>query len=301
MISAKAATAFANGKVIYIIGRHVGTKGSSHDDIDLCIRTLANGLLSLGYKVHADANTIDQFVLALTTLDSPKQADYAIIIGGDGTRVGAARDLSFVYGKEKPIRLIGINAGRLGFITDLPKTVDIEVIDNIIKGDHRLEERRMLSYMGDKALNDVVLRSNNGRVIDFSVFINGSYAYKCRADGVLVTTPTGSTAYATSANGAILHPTARVFEIVPLLPQTLSHRPLVVNDDSIIEVAVHRGEGNIYLDGVDCGSLELEQPYRITLAEEVALFCHPLSVHPYDFFATLREKLFWHIEPGTKL
>ena len=282
-------------KTILIIGRHVGAQGSQHDDIISRTYNLAIDLVRHGYNVVTDELTQRLFGLPMQYAKNPKECDFAIIIGGDGTMVGASRDLA---SEENQVKLIGINAGRLGFITDLPKNVGINVLLDMLKGHHKLEERRLLRCNGKLALNDVVFKSNNGRVLDFAVTINGMFAYRCRADGVLITTPTGSTAYSCSANGAILYPTARVLEIVPLLPQTLSHRPLVINDDAVIGVTVKRG-GIMYIDGIDGGEMIADQEYEVALAKEIATFCHPIDTHSYDFFKTLREKLHWYLEPGT--
>lgn len=283
-------------KTVLIIGRHVGAQGSQHDDIVSRTYNLALDLVRHGYNVVTDELTQRLFGLPMQYAKNPKECDFAIIIGGDGTMVGASRDLASA---EHQVKLIGINAGRLGFITDLPKNVAIEALVAMLEGNHKLEERRLLSCLDKLALNDVVFKSTNGRVLDFAITIDGSFAYRCRADGVLITTPTGSTAYSCSANGAILFPTARVLEIVPLLPQTLSHRALVVNDDAVIGICSKNG-GTIYIDGIDGGEMISGQVYEVTLAKEVATFCHPVGEYEYDFFKTLREKLHWYLEPGTQ-
>jgi NAD+ kinase len=291
-------------KRVIIIGRFKGLAVTHHNDLNERVQHLISVLKYRGYQVVIDQTTYVNFaadikeskLISTLQISNGKDCDFAIVVGGDGTMVGASRDLASV---DMHVKLIGINAGRLGFITDLPKDISANAVCEILEGSYQLEERRLITCCDQLALNDIVFKSSNGRVMDFCVAINGAFAYQCRADGLLICTPTGSTAYNCSANGAILFPTARVLEIVPLLPQTLSHRPLVINDDAVIDVVI-KTAGNLYVDGVDQGELNIHDPYRVTLAKETVHFCHPVGDHEYDFFATLRTKLHWYLEPGTR-
>lgn len=225
-----------------------------------------------------------------------READLAVVIGGDGTMLAAARSLV-----RSRVPLTGVNQGRLGFMTDIGHDDMRAGLGAILEGRHTLEERALLEAeirRGDAtllktiALNEAVVgKGGQGRLIEFQLSIDGEFVYRLRGDGVIVATPTGSTAYALSAQGPILHPAVSAFALVPLAPHTLSARPVSVSDDSVIEITVvHANEARAHFDGF--GLTELAQGDRLILrrsADAVRL------VHPpgYRYFATLREKLRW--------
>jgi len=296
------------GNRVRVVSRHGGTAGGGYALLDHLVSNLVEGLAAYeDCAVELDPTSLSSVPLERkrqepfvrdTGAQEELDPDYVLVVGGDGTMVGQSRAYARKPSARAP-KLLGINAGHLGFVTDLPSTVPVTAVYEVLKEKHTLEQRTLLRFQGQLALNDVVLKATDGRLMEFSVYISGVLAYRCRADGLLVTTPTGSTAYATSANGAILSPTARVFEIMPLLPQTLAYRPLVINESDTIEVCIHNGSGGIFLDGNLYQSLEKDQTYRIEKALEEVTFCHPTSAaYGYNFFHTLRTKLYWHLEPG---
>jgi NAD+ kinase len=225
-----------------------------------------------------------------------RSADLAIVIGGDGTMLAAARNL--VGGR---VPLTGVNQGRVGFMTDIGHDDMESGVGAILEGNYTLEERSLLDaeiVRGSKtllrtvALNEAVVgRGSHGRLIEFGLSIDGEFVYKLRGDGVIVATPTGSTAYALSAQGPILHPALPALALVPLNPHTLSARPVSVSDRSVVEVSVlHALDARAHFDGI--ASTDMAEGDRLVLrrSREVVRFIHPPG---YRYFATLREKLRW--------
>ena len=176
--------------------------------------------------------------------------DLVIVVGGDGSMLGAARALA-----QHNVPVLGINRGSLGFLTDiLPEQLEAQ-ISEVLAGNYTVEQRFLLETevrrdgvpigQGD-ALNDVVLHPGKStRMIEFELFIDGQFVYSLKADGLIIATPTGSTAYALSAGGPIMHPRLDAIVIVPMYPHTLSSRPIVVDADSELKVVVSENM-NIY-------------------------------------------------------
>ena len=223
-------------------------------------------------------------------------ADLAVVVGGDGTMLAAARNL---VGHRVP--MTGVNQGRLGFMTDIGHDDMQAGIGAILEGRYTLEERAVLdaeifraerSLLRTIALNEAVVgKGGQGRLIEFELSIDGEFVYKLRGDGVIVATPTGSTAYALSAQGPILHPAVPALALVPLAPHTLSARPVSVSDSSVIEIAiVHANDARAHFDGFSV--IEMAGGDRLVLrrSSHVVRFVHPPG---YRYFATLREKLRW--------
>ena len=224
------------------------------------------------------------------------EADLAVVIGGDGTMLTAARDLV-----RHRVPLVGVNQGRVGFMTDIAYDDMQAGIGAILAGDYTLEERALLDaeiFRGKKslertiALNEAVVgRGAQGRLIEFQLTIDGEFIYKLRGDGVIVATPTGSTAYALSAQGPILHPAVPAFALVPLAPHTLSARPVSVSDASVIEIQiVHAGDARAHFDGVLKHDMAEGDRLVLRRSADVVRFVHPPG---YRYFATLRQKLGW--------
>jgi NAD+ kinase len=223
-------------------------------------------------------------------------ADLAVVLGGDGTMLSAARALA-----SSGVPLVGINQGRLGFMTDIALESMTAKMASILAGQYALEPRTMLaaevsradrSVFAATALNDVIVtKGASGRLIELVVRIDGQFVYDLRSDGLIVATPTGSTAYALSANGPILQPNVPAFALVPISPHTLSNRPIAVNDGCTVEVTLKRGaDARLQCDGQP--QLDLVEGDRITARRSP----HTLRlVHPpgYDYYAMLREKLHW--------
>jgi NAD+ kinase len=224
------------------------------------------------------------------------KADLAIVIGGDGTMLAAARNLV-----RHGVPLIGVNQGRVGFMTDIGRDDMQAGIGAVLDGKFLIEERSLLdaeilregkSVLRTLALNEAVVgKGAQGRLIEFELSIDGEFVYALRADGVIVATPTGSTAYAMSAQGPILHPAVPALALVPLNPHTLSARPVSVSDTSRIEISLVRAvDARAHFDGF--ALTDMQEGDRLTLkrSADTVRFVHPPG---YRYFATLREKLGW--------
>ena len=224
------------------------------------------------------------------------KADLAIVIGGDGTMLAAARELM-----RHHVPLVGVNQGRLGFMTDIGHDDMREGVGAILDGSYAIEERTLLdaelmrggkSLLRTIALNEAVIgKGSQGRLIEFELSVDGEFVYRLRADGIIVATPTGSTAYALSAQGPILHPAVPALTLVPLNPHTLSARPVSVSDRSVIEIAmVHALDARAHFDGLALADMAEGDRLILKRSADVARFVHPPG---YRYFATLREKLGW--------
>jgi NAD+ kinase len=223
-------------------------------------------------------------------------ADLAVVIGGDGTMLAAARNLV-----RHHVPVVGVNQGRVGFMTDIGHNDMRSGIGAILEGRYTVEERTLLdaevireqkSVLRTLALNEAVVgKGAQGRLIEFDLILDGEFVYTLRADGVIVATPTGSTAYAMSAQGPILHPAVPALALVPLNPHTLSARPVSVIDRSVIEIVLVRAmDARAHFDGF--ALTDLAQGDRLVLkrSADTVRFVHPPG---YRYFATLREKLRW--------
>jgi NAD+ kinase len=229
-----------------------------------------------------------------------ESADLAIAVGGDGTMLGMARHLA-----AYDLPLVGINHGRLGFVTDIPLDQWRGSLARILDGEYDSEDRSLIEarvMRGDAqvwhqlAMNDVVVsRSSRAGMIELRVHVDGVYMYNQRADGLIVATPTGSTAYALSANGPILHPRLGGLVLVPVAPQALSNRPITLPDDAAIRITVVGGrEPRVSGDMQVFSDLQVGDDILVRRAPFTAHFLHPSG---YSYFATLRSKLNWHELP----
>jgi NAD+ kinase len=229
------------------------------------------------------------------------QADLAVIVGGDGTMLGIARELA-----PHGVPLVGINFGRLGFITDIPLLRWPEALGAVLDGHFVAENRSILKarvsrdsqvIFESSAVNDVVIsRSSRAGMIDVQVHVDGIYMYSQRADGLIVATPTGSTAYALSCNGPILHPSLDGIVLVPVAPQALSNRPIVLPATSVISMSVAEGrETRVNCDMQTFADLQLGDLLEVSRASYTCRFLHPSG---YSYYATLRSKLNWHEMPS---
>jgi NAD+ kinase len=229
--------------------------------------------------------------------------DLAIVLGGDGTMLAAARNLA-----HRKVPLAGINQGRLGFMTDIALSDMSASVGSILDGRHAIEERALIeaeilrgaeSVLRTVALNEaVVTKGSQARLIEFKLAINGEYVYRLRADGVIVATPTGSTAYALSAQGPILQPTVPAFALVPLNPHVLSARPISVSDSSVIEIELLRAvDARAHFDGFALTDLHERDRLVLRRSADAIRFVHPPG---YSYFTMLREKLRWSNAVGSK-
>jgi NAD+ kinase len=202
------------------------------------------------------------------------------------------------------VALVGVNQGRFGFLTDISIDTMFETIGAILDGKFVTEDRMLLAsevFRGEErifdvlAFNDVVVsKGARGSMIEFEVRIDGQFIYSQRADGLIVATPTGSTAYALSSGGPIVHPSLKVMALVPVCPHTLSNRPIVISSDCTVEIIV-RGAIDPRAHFDSHSHLDLREGDRIA----VRRYAHPISLlHPigHSYYAMLREKLNWNRE-----
>jgi NAD+ kinase len=229
--------------------------------------------------------------------DLPPRADLAIVVGGDGTLLSCARRMA-----EHGVPLVGVNLGRLGFLTDIPADRLEEGIASVLDGDFVPEHRMLLAgtvtragatVLATLAMNDVVVsRGAIGSMIEFSVTVDGEFIYSLRADGLIVATPTGSTAYALSSGGPILHPALQAIALVPISPHTLSNRPIAIRSTSKVEVTLTRGtDARATFDVQAFCQVEPGDTVTISAAAKPATLLHPRG---YRYFSMLREKLRWN-------
>ncbi|MBS0510981.1 MAG: NAD kinase [Proteobacteria bacterium] len=228
------------------------------------------------------------------------EAHLAVVVGGDGTMLNTARRLA-----ENAVPLVGVNLGRLGFLTDISRANAQARLGEIIEGRFIEESRFMLDaevlrggtrVFSTLALNDVVVNKGElGRMIEFDLAIDGEYVYTQRSDGMIVSTPTGSTAYALSANGPILHPSVGGIALVPLCPHALTARPVTLPDSSRIDISLllpH--DARVHFDGQARFDLRAGDCVRITRSPLALRLLHPVG---YSYYAMLREKLHWSAAP----
>jgi NAD+ kinase len=282
-------------KTIAVIGKY------KTPEIVVPVLALAEFLAGQGYAVVLDSLTAEHApgapYPALPLEQMGDKIDLAVVLGGDGTLLNIARMLA-----PHRIPLIGVNQGRLGFLTDLSVETMKKTLSAMLKGKYVAEERLMLqaAVVRDKrqifhglAFNDVVVhRSNVSSMVEFEVRIDGEYLYNQRADGLIISTPTGSTAYALSSGGPILHPSLDVLELVPVCPHTLSNRPLVVKGTSVLELLMHRnGDIHVRYDSHTHVDLQLHDKVIVSRFHEPVMLLHPEG---HSYYHTLREKLLWN-------
>ncbi|MCG6870861.1 MAG: NAD(+) kinase [Gammaproteobacteria bacterium] len=266
------------------------------------VNELANFLLNRGHEVLIDEGTC---MLIDTTPSAARcesnigeHIELAVVVGGDGTMLNVARQLANV-----DVPILGINLGRLGFLTEIPAN-DIEhQLGRILDGEFAAEERFLLHseimrrgkiVHASNALNDVIIgKGELSRLIDFETFLDGYFVTRMRADGIIVATPTGSTAYALSAGGPILNPTLPALVLVPICPHTLSARPIVVSADSVVEIVVSgsaQQSAHVTFDGQANYTLQKNDRVYVRRAPTPVRLLHPVDRNHYD---VLRAKLRW--------
>jgi NAD+ kinase len=266
------------------------------------ISSLINFLLERNLQVILDesaAKTQPQTKLENVQFDELGQrCDLAIVVGGDGTILHSARALA-----DHEIPLVGVNLGRLGFLADISSTDMTQKLGEILDGHYHEEQRFLLLSQLQRngeiinegyAFNDTVIHKwNSVRMIEFETFVNGQLVNSQRSDGLIVSTPTGSTAYALSGGGPILHPTMNAIVLVPICPHTLSNRPLVIDGDSMIELAIKQGNQphvRMTLDGQEDFEIHDGDRVLIRKKEKKVRLIHPAE---HDHYQILRAKLGW--------
>lgn len=281
---------------IAIIGKFMQQSAVQFMKNDL--ENLARHLQARNSEVVFEAQTaeyaeiIDFKTISLSEIG--QKADLAVVMGGDGTMLGVARAL-----KNSNIPLVGINRGHFGFLTDLRAEEMLQAIDAILAGQYQTESRMMLNatvnrnnktILQNHAFNDIVLKSEL-RLIELEVNIDGKFVHKLRADGLIISTPTGTTAYSLSAGGPILHPDLEAIALVPICPHALTNRPLAVSSAASIEVEVVQiDQAQISFDGQSQLALTLGDSIKIERSKESVTLLHP---DEYCYYDMLRNKLHW--------
>jgi len=269
--------------------------------IRLVLEEIAHFLVARGLEVSFEADTAHATGVVgfdtLSTAEMGQHCDLAVVVGGDGTMLGIARELS-----RYDMPLIGINQGRLGFITDLPMGHYQDALAPMIGGDYEEERRSMLegevwrdghSIFTGLSLNDVVVsRGASASMVELSVDVGDDFVANIRADGLIVATPTGSTAYALSAGGPILHPGIAGWVVVPIASHTLSNRPIVLPDANEVRIGIVAGRDvSANFDMHNVTSLVLGDQVRVRRSAFNVRFLHPRG---WTYYATLRRKLRWY-------
>ena len=265
------------------------------------LEEVAHFLVELGLEVSFERDTalatgVTGFD-ALTADELGRQCDLAVVLGGDGTMLGIGRELA-----RHNMPLVGINQGRLGFITDLPFGQYREVLAPMVGGDYEEEHRSMLE--GDVwrdgakmfealSMNDVVVsRGASASMVELSVDVGDDFVANIRADGLIVASPTGSTAYALSAGGPILHPGIAGWVVLPIASHTLSNRPIVLPDDVEVRIGIVSGkEVSVNFDMHNLANLMVGDQVRVRRSAFKVRFLHPRG---WSYYATLRRKLRWY-------
>jgi NAD+ kinase len=261
---------------------------------------LADFLVKRGVKVLIDRLTASHIgenkypVLVLEEIG--RQADLAIVLGGDGTMLNIARTFA-----PCAVALVGVNQGRLGFLTDISIDTMFETIGTILDGKYVTEERMLLEaevFSGEQrvfkvlAFNDVVISKGiQGSLIELEVRIDGQFLYTVRADGLIVASPTGSTAYALSSGGPIVHPSLSVMALVPICPHTFSSRPIVISSDSLVEIIINSAaDARVHFDSHSRFDLHEQDHVVVRRYGHTIRLLHPVG---HNYYNMLREKLHW--------
>ncbi len=268
------------------------------------LNTLIAFLKGRGHTVRLDNRTAGFTSLTpdvVAPRDPPDQllggADLAIAVGGDGTMLGLARSAA-----KHQVPLIGINLGHLGFLTDIAAESLVPALSAVLDGEHTVERRNLLEARIDRAgqtifhttaLNDVVVsRGAMGSMIEFAVEVDGEFIYSLRADGLIISTPTGSTAYALSCGGPILQPGLPLTCLVPISPHTLSNRPIAISSQSEVRIKLVKGQNARV-------NFDVQSFYDPATDDIVIINTYPnpltlLHPHGYSYFSMLRSKLHWN-------
>lgn len=242
--------------------------------------------------------------ITLCAESAARDADLAIVVGGDGTLLAVARQLA-----EHDVPLVGINQGRVGFMTDIARADMLPALDHLLAGEYTADRRMLLDVRvlrdGQEAfythaLNEVVVNKGDlGRMIEIELRVDGEFLYVLRADGIIVATPTGSTAYALSANGPILQPAVPGIALVPLCAHALTYRPITIADSSCVELKLVQSSspahgGRVHCDGQSYFDARVGDIVRLSRSSHAVTLLHPPG---YSYFAMLREKLHWSATP----
>lgn len=276
--------------------QYIALIGRARKNLGDTLDAVADYLLARNISLCVEENTAE--IMTKNNLPTfsenniPTGVDLMIVVGGDGSLLNAAH-CALPY----HLPVLGINRGHLGFLADIYPN-ELSLIDDVLAGQYTIEERFVLTVNNKKslgiALNDaVLLPGDTAHLIEFEITINNQFMCHQRADGLIIATPTGSTAYALSGGGPILHPPLNAIVIVPMFPHKLSSRPIVIDGNAKIDLRIStNNETSPYFscDGLRREKITPGDLISITKNKTTLKLVHPLN---YDYFATLREKLGW--------
>ena len=261
------------------------------------LNLMINSLLNLDINLYIDksSNNKNENYTVLEHKEYVKKVDIVVVFGGDGTLLNAARKYL-----NYDIPILGINMGNVGFLTDISTDNFEKTIKEVLDGHCKIEERNLVSAkFGNNhlyGLNEVVIHSGAyAQLMRYRLNVNDKVVYEQRSDGLIIATPTGSTAYALSAGGPIIHPSLDVWTILPMLPQSLSSRPFVISSDEKVEMDLFDGpneNAKICVDGQDDIDIPYGEKILISKMEKTLKLVHP---NDNDFFEACREKLGWSL------
>lgn len=285
--------------------RHFLVYTNRHKDKNLVLtKKICDYLRQKGQKATVKTEEGDFKERILTDTDDipadiPRDVDCMIVLGGDGTVLQAARET-----KKLHIPIIGVNLGTLGYMTEIEPANLKESLDRLIAGDYEQESRMMLNgkaYLSDGrteegwALNDIVItRSGSLQIIQFNIYVNGQFLNDYKADGMIITTPTGSTGYNLSAGGPLVEPRAKLIVLTPICPHSLNQRSIILSPEDVIEIEIPQGrEGRIQtveasFDGTHVIPLETGDRIRIVQSEKITEF---IQLNQVSFLEVLHKKM----------
>lgn len=274
-----------------------GTKPANRLALELIAQFLHAQGADVVLEAHTAANSGMSGYQALTVDQIGKQCDLGLVVGGDGTMLGFGRQLA-----RHNVPLIGINQGRLGFITDIPLEGFAQTLKPMLHGEYEEDKRALMHgqvwrdghcVFDALALNDVVInRGGTSGMVEMRVEVDGHFVANQRADGLIVATPTGSTAYSLSVGGSLMHPALSAWIVAPIAPHTLSNRPIVLSDAAEIAIDLVSGrEASANFDMQSLASLLPGDRITVKRSKLHARFLHPRG---WSYFDTLRKKLHWN-------
>ena len=269
------------------------SNGIDNEALNLMINSISN--LDINLYIDKSSNNKNENFTVLEHKEFVKKVDIVVVFGGDGTLLNAARKYL-----NYDIPILGINMGNVGFLTDISTDNFEKTIKEVLDGNYKIEERNLVSAkFGNNhlyGLNEVVIHSGAyAQLMRYRLNVNDRVVYEQRSDGLIIATPTGSTAYALSAGGPIIHPSLDVWTILPMLPQSLSSRPFVISTDEKVELDLFDGpneNAKICVDGQDDIDIPYGEKILISKMEKTLKLVHP---NDNDFFEACREKLGWSL------
>ena len=287
---------------VALFGRtHASVTGAALESSRKVLEEVAHFLARQGCEVVFDQNTAQLTGLSgyasLDLEEIGKQCDLGIAIGGDGTMLGVGRQMAC-----HKLPLIGINQGRLGFITDIPLKDYQTVLSPMLQGRYQTDLRSLMHARVQRdghcvfdalAMNDVVVyRGGTSGMVELRVEVDGHFVANQRADGLIIATPTGSTAYSLSVGGPLMHPAIGGWIMAPIAPHTLSNRPIVLSDNAEVSIEIVSGRyASANFDMQSLASLMIGDRITVRRSEHQVRFLHPEG---WNYFDTLRKKMHWN-------